>query len=40
MIPKAQQPDDEYLSYFKLTLFDPSEFTVLNTKFGFKEIGI
>ena len=29
-IPKSQQPDDAYLSYFKLTLFDPPEFIVWN----------
>ena len=28
--PKSQQPDDAYLSYFKLTLFDPPEFIVWN----------
>jgi len=30
IIPKSQQPDDAYLSYFKLTLFDPPEFIVWN----------
>ena len=28
--PKSRQPDDAYLSYFKLTLFDPPEFIVWN----------
>ena len=30
IIPKSQQPDDAYLSYFKLTLFDLPEFIVWN----------
>ena len=31
IIPISQQPDDDaYLSYFKLTLFDPPEFIVWN----------
>ena len=30
MKPISQQPDHAYLSYFKLTLFDPSEFIVWN----------
>ena len=28
IIPKSQQPYDAYLSYFKLSLFDPPEFIV------------
>ena len=30
MKPISQQPDHAYLSYFKLTLFDPPEFIVWN----------
>ena len=30
IIPKFQQPDDAYLSYFKLTLLDPPKFIVWN----------
>ena len=30
IIPKSQQPDDAYLPYFKLILFDPPEFIVWN----------
>ena len=30
IIPISQQPDEAYLSYFKLILFDPPEFIVWN----------
>ena len=38
IIPKSQQPGDAYLSYFKLTLFDPPEFIAWNIYNGLRHL--